>query len=91
MLSRFGKILILKLSTNDLISAVLHCFAYPMQILFLYFRGQNMTQCLLCEGDLTRLVFLKGPLWLPCREPTGGTQYQSSEQFRTKTVQKLLQ
>lgn len=25
---------------------------------------QNVTQCLVHEDDLTRLVFLKGPLWL---------------------------
>lgn len=27
-----------------------------------------MMQCLLYEGDFIKLVFLKGPLWLPHRE-----------------------
>lgn len=38
-----------------------------------------MMQCLLYEGDFIKLVFLKGPLWLPHRELTGGKQYQSLE------------
>lgn len=38
-----------------------------------------MMQCLLYEGDLIRLVFLRGPLWLLCRELIRGKQSQRLE------------
>lgn len=43
------------------------------------FGGQYMMQCLLYEGDLIRLVFLRGPLWLLCRELIRGKQSQRLE------------